>query len=414
MASTRVTDGAAPAFAVKITLLLTMALPMMAFAPLSPALPAIAAHFSDVPNVEYLSRFVLTLPAIFIAILSPVAGFLVDRFGRKRLLLGSIALYGVVGVSGAAFDSLPALLASRGVMGIAMAGILTATTTLVGDYYSGKDRQRFLGLRGAFVNYAAVLINVLGGLIAVVNWRASFAIFIVAFALLPLVSRFLYEPSRQSRTLPAGSQPAEAGNGGGSIADAEPVPGLFLAFAYALTIAWSIAFFMVPVQLPFYLRVLGAESPAIAGLAIATSGFSVATMSLFYARIRSRLSAEAMMAIGFGLVGVAFFFVADAEAVSQVFASVALAGIGFGFLMANVVVWILDKTPERVRGRVAGGIATATFVGQFCSPLVSQPIANAFGLAAAYATIAAGMAVISGGFVLFLLLRRGGAGRAVR
>ena len=412
MASTRAADGAAPGFAVETTLLLVMALPMMAFAPLSPALPAISAHFSDVPNVEYLSRFVLTLPAIFIAVLSPFAGFLVDRFGRKRLLLGSIALYAMVGTSGAAFDSLPALLASRGVMGIAMAGILTATTTLVGDYYTGKDRQRFLGLRGAFVNYAAVLINVLGGLIATVNWRASFAIFIVAFALLPLVARVLYEPPRPPRNPPGEAHPAEARDTGGPVAAAEPVPGLFLAFAYALTVAWSIAFFMVPVQLPFYLRVLGAESPAIAGLAIATSGFSVATISLFYARIRSRLSAEAMMAIGFGLIAVAFFFVADAQAVAQVFGAVAVAGIGFGFLMANVVVWILDKAPERVRGRVAGGIATATFVGQFASPLVSQPIANAFGLAAAYAAIATGMAVIAGGFVFYLLLRRAGAGRA--
>lgn len=403
MASTGASESAAPGFAVKTTLLLVMALPMMAFAPLSPALPAISAHFADIPNVDYLSRFVLTMPAISIALLSPVAGFLVDRFGRKRLLLGSIVLYGVAGTSGAAFDSLTALLASRGVIGIAMAGILTATTTLVGDYFAGLDRQRFLGLRGAFVNYTAVFVNVLGGLIATVNWRASFAIFVVAFALLPLVARNLYEPARQSRD----QQRAMVRNGNGSIPEADPVPGLFLAFAYALTVAWSMAFFMVPVQLPFYLRELGAESPAIAGLAIATSGFAVATISLFYARIRSRLSAEAMMGIGFGLVAAGYVFVAAATTAAHVFGAVAVSGIGFGFLMANVVVWILDSTPARVRGRVAGGITTAIFVGQFASPLVSQPIANVFGLAAAYGTVAAAMAVIAAGFVIYLLLRRG-------
>lgn len=405
MASTSASDSAAPGFAVKTTLLIVMALPMMAFAPLSPALPAISAHFADVPNVDYLSRFVLTMPAIFIALLSPFAGVLIDRFGRKRLLLGSIALYGVSGVSGAAFDSLPLLLASRGVIGIAMAGILTATTTLVGDYFTGKDRQRFLGLRGAFVNYVAVFVNVLGGLIATVNWRASFAIFIVAFALLPLVVRNLYEPARQPRDP---ERTAERNADGLALA-AEPVPGLFLAFAYALTIAWSIAFFMVPVQLPFLLRELGAESPAIAGLAIATSGFSVATISLFYARIRSWLSAEAMMGIGFGFVAAGYLVVANAGTAAHVFAAVTISGIGFGFLMANVVVWILDNTPGRVRGRVAGGITTAIFVGQFASPLVSQPIANAAGLAAAYATVAAAMAVIAGGFLFYLLIRRGAA-----
>ncbi len=175
MANTGATGGATADFAVRVTLLAVMALPMMAFAPLSPALPAISAHFADVPNIDYLSRFVLTVPAIFIALLSPAAGFLVDRFGRKRLLLGSITLYGVSGLSGAAFDSLPLLLASRGVIGIAMAGILTATTTLVGDYFAGQERQRFLGLRGAFVNYTAVFVNVLGGLIATFVMRVSLA-----------------------------------------------------------------------------------------------------------------------------------------------------------------------------------------------------------------------------------------------
>lgn len=407
MTGTNASERAAPGLAVKTTLLLVMALPMMAFAPLSPALPAISAHFADIPNIDYLSRFVLTMPAIFIALLSPVAGVLVDRFGRKRLLLGSIVLYGVAGTSGAAMESLTALLASRAVIGIAMAGLLTATTTLVGDYFAGKERQRFLGLRGAVVNYTAVFINVLGGLVAMVNWRASFAIFIVAFALLPLVARNLYEPASQPRN----SERAAARDGEGPSPVADPVPRLFLTFAYALTIAWSMAFFMVPVQLPFMLRELGAESPAIAGLAIATSGFSVATISLFFARLRSRLSAEAMMGIGFSLVAVGYILVANAGSAAPVFVAVAVSGMGFGFLMANVVVWVLDTTPARVRGRVAGGITTAIFVGQFASPLVSQPIANAAGLAAAYAAVAVAMALIAGGFALYLLIRRGAASR---
>lgn len=405
MADTSAAEDAAAGFAVKLSLLVVMALPMMAFAPLSPALPAISAHFADVPNIEYLSRFVLTMPAIFIALLSPAAGFLVDRFGRKRLLLGSIALYGVSGLSGGAFDSLPLLLASRGVIGIAMAGILTATTTLVGDYFDGAERQRFLGLRGAFVNYVAVFVNVLGGLIATVNWRASFAIFVVAFALIPLVARNLYEPVRQTR-----AAPADGPGRNGPTLGVEPVPALFLAFAYLLTIAWSMAFFMVPVQIPFLLLELGAESPAIAGLAIATSGFSVATISLFYARIRSRFRAETLMAIGFSLVAVGFILVARAGSASQVFGALAVSGAGFGFLMANIVVWILDNTPARVRGRVAGGTTTAIFVGQFSSPLVSQPIAGAFSLATAYAVVAAATAVIAGGFVLYLIVWRRPAG----
>ena len=390
-------------FAVTTTLLIVMAMPMMAFAPLSPALPAISEHFAHVPNIDYLSRFVLTLPAIFIAILSPFAGAFVDRFGRKRLLIGSMVLYGVVGVSGGVLDSLTALLVTRAVMGIAIAGIMTSSTTLLGDYFSGRARQRVMGLRGAFVNYTAVFINAIGGLIASFNWRASFLIFLVAFVLLPLAARMLYEPVAHRRS------PDEANASPGVAAPrtaAAPAPGLFLALGYGLTFAYSAAFFMVPVQVPFYLRELGSDSPLVAGLAIATSAFAVATSSLFYARIRSRFSAEAVMTAGFGLAAIGYAFVAAAGSPAHVYGAVVVSGSGIGLLMANSVVWILDKTPAHVRGRVVGGITTSTFVGQFASPLLSQPIANAYNLGAAYGAVAAGMGVIAAGFALYLVVRR--------
>jgi MFS family permease len=66
------------------TMLLISTLTIMSGATISASLPGIAARFADVDNVALLSRLVLTLPAAFIALFSPAAGFLVDRFGRSR------------------------------------------------------------------------------------------------------------------------------------------------------------------------------------------------------------------------------------------------------------------------------------------------------------------------------------------
>jgi MFS family permease len=395
-------DGAAAGFAITTTLLIASSLPMMAFAPLSAALPSISIHFAHVPNVDYLSRFVLTMPAIFIALLAPFAGYLVDRLGRKRLLLGSVMLYGVAGLSGAFLDSLTALLVSRAVVGIAIGGIMTSSTTLAGDYFVGRARQRFMGLRGAFVNYAAVVINALGGLVATINWRAAFGIFVLAFVLLPVMSRILYEPDRGE-----GARKSEAKLSTDATPSADSTPVLFLIFVFIVAFVQATAFFMGPVQIPFYLRELGSTSPATAGLAVGTSSFAVATASLFYVWVRSRLSAEAVMVGGFVLVALGYGGVAAADGVGQVFGSVLVSGAGFGFLMANLMVWVMDQSPARIRGRVVGGVTTATFVGQFATPLVSQPIANAFSLSAAYWSAAAAMAMMAAGLVLYLLLRRG-------
>lgn len=397
---TSASESAAPPFAVKVTLLLAVTLPMMAFAPLSPSLPAIHAEFASVPYIDYLSRFVLTLPAIFIAVFAPVAGVIADRFGRKPLLLASVAVYGLAGISGFFIESLTLLLVSRAVVGIAIGGLMTAGMAFAGDYYSGRGRQSFLGLRGAFVNFAAVGFNVVGGFIAIVNWRLAFLVFVIAFLLLPFIARILHDKDHRRGT-PAGARAPRT-----ALRAADGTPVLFLAVALFLTAAYSMAFFVVPVQMAFYLRELGNANPATAGFAIATSALAVSVTSLAYARARARMGAETVMALAFALAGLGYFFVGTAGGVPQVFAAVIVSGCGYGLLMANIVVWILDGTPAAIRGRVSGGIATATFVGQFLSPLASQPIVNAFGVGAAYTAASAGLTIIAVGFFVFVVARR--------
>ncbi len=395
-------ESAPTPFAVKATLLLVATLPMMAFSPLSPSLPSIHAEFASVPYIDYLARFVLTLPAIFIAMFAPLAGVIADRFGRKPLLFASVAVYGISGVSGFFIDSLTLLLVSRAVLGVAIGGVITATTAFVGDYYSGRARQSFLGLRGAFVNFAAVGFNIVGGLITTINWRFAFLIPVVAFFLLPLIAGRLHDKVRK------GGVHAGASTRGAPAPAAERTSVLFLGLALFLAASYSMAFFLVPVQMAFYLRELGNADPATAGLVIAISAMAVALTSLAYSRTRARIGAEAVMALAFALAAVGYFFVGAAHSVSQVLVAVVVSGCGYGFLMANVVVWILDGTPESIRGRVSGGIATATFVGQFLSPLASQPIVNAFGVGATYTAASAGLAVIALGFFVFVVARRVG------
>ncbi|MEL6527253.1 MAG: MFS transporter, partial [Chloroflexota bacterium] len=69
------------------TLLAAGTLTVMASATISPALPAITEAFADTPNIDLLVSLLLTIPALFIALGAPLAGVIVDRFGRKRLLV---------------------------------------------------------------------------------------------------------------------------------------------------------------------------------------------------------------------------------------------------------------------------------------------------------------------------------------
>jgi MFS family permease len=216
-------------------------------------------HFQDVNNAALWVRLVLTLPALFIVAGSLIAGVVVDRFGRKPLLLAAAALYGLAGTSGYVLDSLFHILIGRASLGLAVAGIMVTATTLIAEYYSGPARAAFLGLQAAFMGLGGVVFLSLGGFLADQNWRFPFLIYGFAWVLLPLMDWAIAEP--QCTSLPAtqanapSSQPA--------------FPVKLLAFIYGVALLTQIIFYLIPAQLPFYLKELVNANASQSGLAIA-------------------------------------------------------------------------------------------------------------------------------------------------
>ena len=108
-----------------ITLIGIGMLPTLAIVSLVPNLSQLFGHFREVPNHELLVPMVLTIPSLCIALFAPVAGWLTDRWGRRRLLLISLVFYSVVGLLPLVLDNLYQIIASRFVVGLAEAAILT-------------------------------------------------------------------------------------------------------------------------------------------------------------------------------------------------------------------------------------------------------------------------------------------------
>lgn len=358
------------------TLLFISTLTIMSGATISASLPGIAARFADVENVALLSRLVLTLPAIFIAMFSPAAGFLVDRFGRRPLLLASLALFAVAGASGLFLDTLPALLAGRAVLGIAVGGIMTATTALVGDFFQGPARDRYMGLQQAFVGIGGTIFLTGGGFLAEVHWRGPFLIYTVAILLLPAALAFLPEPRRVRA---AGSATGEGKLDGRTIA---LLGTLFLAAAVNM-----IAFYMMPTQLPFYLEHLGFAAPSLAGAAIGAGQLVGVVSALAFAPLRRSLGIMGVFGLGFVSAGLSFLLLSGAESYLGVLVAMAVSGVCMGTIMPNFAAAAMLLAPPALRGRVSGLLVSSIFAGQFLSPVVSQPLIASSGYGGAYAMV---------------------------
>jgi MFS family permease len=150
----------------KLTLLFASSLTVMSGATVAPSLPAMKQQFESAiadPDLRTtLVKLVITLPALFIVIGSPIAGIVVDKFGRKPLLLITAILYGFAGSSGLLLESLPGILVGRAFLGLAVSGVMVSATTLIADYYSGPARAAFMGLQSGFMGLGGVLFLTLG------------------------------------------------------------------------------------------------------------------------------------------------------------------------------------------------------------------------------------------------------------
>jgi len=371
----------------KAALLLIACLTVMAAATIAPALPRMADAYRGVAGVELATKLVLTTPALAISLCAPLAGAIIDRFDRLTLLRGSLILYGLAGAAGYVLHDLHAILASRFALGVAIAGTMTTTTALVGDYYRGDARAHFAAVQSFAMSLGAVVSVGLGGLLADVDWRMPFLLYLSGWAALIPAILFLDEPPRGASRAP------EDG-------DAHRVALGRVAAAYAITLFAVVMFYMTPVQLPFLVRAIGVESSAAAGAAIAVSSLAAAAGAAAYPRLRRFNGvlavyawAIAAMAVGYGLIGLAGSYWA-------VIVGGVASGFGVGVFFPNSSLWVLALAPPRARGRLVGGLTAAIFLGQFLSPLLLEPVIASTSLGAAFGFAAVAMALVAVGLAL--------------
>ena len=367
---------------------------VMAGAAISPALPGINAAFGTGPRSALLVKLVLTIPALAIALVSPLIGLLIDKWRRKPVLLGAVLLYGAAGSSGFFAPTLNALLLGRIGLGLAVAGLMTCSTTLVGDYFTGAERNRFLGWQTAAMSCGGVVFVLLGGFLADVSWRAPFAVYALAFLVLPLLWATLKEPTREQtgKDLPASTT--------------DVLPWRLLALLYPLAIVCQIIFYLIPAQLPFHLQALLNAPAVLSGVAMAWFNLCSALLALRYRVIRERLSFTAIALAQCALMGAGYLWLSRAGVYWQVLGSMALAGAGLGLLNANLNVWLLAYTPESLRGRAVGGLATCIFLGQFLSPIVGTPRGPIHTLAGVYAAAGVVLVILALGFGIAVIWQK--------
>lgn len=132
-----------------------------------------------------------TAPGIF---LTPLAGGLSDRYGRKPILLVGLLLFGTAGMSIAAVSSFSMVITLRFIQGIGYAGITPILVASIGDYYAGNTEAAAQGMRFTSSGLIQTIFPVAAGILVMVSWRYPFLLYASALPVALFVYRWFEEP----------------------------------------------------------------------------------------------------------------------------------------------------------------------------------------------------------------------------
>jgi EmrB/QacA subfamily drug resistance transporter len=371
-------------------------------------LPTIArdlnASFADIEWV--ISAYVLC----FAALLLP-AGSIADRFGRKRVFIGGIALFAVASCACGFAPSAAALYLARALQGVGAAFLLAPALAIIGHaFHDESERARAWATWGGIMGLTMVLSPLIGGVInASLGWRWAFFVNIpVCAALATAVIRIIDESRDPTpRTLDvvgivlfaaamfAVTWALILGPGHGWVSQAVALRALAGLCLFALFIAierrrthpmldltlfrsWPfvgaiVAMFayaacaqVMASLMPLFLQNARGEAALNAGVGMLPFALAMLIMPMVGRRLGRFVAPYQILTLGLVVVGcgnAAMVFAARSGNTALLIAAMAILGSGGGLLNGETQKAIMGTVPRHRAGMASGISTTARFAG---------------------------------------------------
>ncbi len=350
-----------------------------------PPQTGMAAHFTSLGyDGTFVAQNVMTIAAPVMAFGAPLIGWLAGRFGKRRVLLVSVLVYGISGLAGGYAPDLYTLLASRVVLGLAAAGYITCSVSLIGDYYVGEGaRDRLLGWF-AFVGGGGSLVVLwaAGQLTKMGGWQAPFALNAVALVLF-VMALFLVKDVRRPVVSHTASAASDSIWGAWSI--------------YLLIVLISISMYAVTIQGTYLMNEGGITDPSVQSNVILMATVGSMAGAYLFRFIRPALGFHLTLALTWAVLAIGNSGFASTTNVYLLAACATLSGGGAGLMQPLTQTSVLNMVTPAASARAIGMALGCIFLGQFLHPFVVNPLRTAFGLHDAF--IYLGVASLAGAVV---------------
>jgi len=274
------------------------------------------------------------------AFLSPVGGYIADRFSRRYTICGSLFVWSGVTWATGHVTTYNGLLLARSLMGISEAFYIPAALALIADYHAGHTRSRAVGLHQMAI-YVGVIVGGFSGYVAdapTLGWRFAFDASGIAGITYAVPLALLLRDAPKS-----GDTAVVTAPGNSVVQSAKELlgNGSFILLVLYFTLP-AIAGWVVRDWMPAILRQQFEIGQGPAGIAATSSWQMAAILGAVFGgwladrwmrrNVRGRIFASA---IGMGFIIPALFGVGNAGTLAIAITFLALFGLGWGFFDCN-------------------------------------------------------------------------------
>jgi MFS family permease len=345
------------------TLMTPMDVPLI-----SPVLPEVGTVFGVSASQAGLFITLYALPGILLA---PFIGALADRVGRRYVLTGCLAVFGLAGTAIAFTNDFTTALALRVVQGFAAGSILSALAmTVVGDRYDGARHDSVMGVTSAMLSLGTAVYPVIGGYLAARAWNAPFLLYALTLPVAGVVL-FTLDDSTSS------SNPSDHGY----VREAfRTIPtGQAAALYGVMFVSFTLLFGGLYTVLPFYLAEMFGFDATTIGLVTSTVLFVTGVVSVQNGTLATRASTTTLLSTGFAFYAIGFLGVALANALPLLVGGLLVFGVGSGLITPTLFASVSALAPDHVRAGVMSLQTTTIGVSQVVGPALFTLVAGIVG-----------------------------------
>jgi len=339
---------------------------------ITPAFPKIVQELGISSKAIGLLITVFTFPGV---VLTPVLGILADRFGRKKILVPALMVFGIAGGACAFARDFDLLLILRFFQGIGAASLGSLNVTIIGDLYSGKERATAMGYNASVLSIGTASYPAVGGALATLGWYYPFALPFIAIPMGLLVLFSLKNPELRNEQ----DLKEYFSNAWQSIKNRRVV-GLFLASVITFIMLYG-------AYLTYFPLLIGGSfgaPPWMIGLIMAVMSLATAFTSSQLGRLAEIYSERTLLKATFILYALALVMIPFVPNLWAFLIPIIIFGIAHGVNIPNLQTLLAGLAPIEYRAAFMSVNGMVLRLGQTLGPLVMGAVFGMWGIGSVF------------------------------